>query len=154
MGKQIVVKKIENGVVLDHLPACSGIRVIEFLSKKVGKNRIILLQNTSSNKIGHKDVVKLEDVILNERDLQTISLFAPSATISIIKNSEVVDKSQVTRPELVKNLLRCPNTSCISNDELEARFIYTRFKLGKTGYVCYFCDAAISFDEISQAIVD
>jgi aspartate carbamoyltransferase regulatory subunit len=73
--------------------------------------------NVPSKKLGSKakDIVKIEDRELNSDEVDKIALIAPNATINIIRNYEVVQKSSVELHDKIENIVKCPNLNCISN---------------------------------------
>lgn len=135
-----MVNRLKNGIVIDHVVSGKGIHIITLLAEKTAGHRVILLQHAESRKMGTKDLIKLEDVKLEDTDLQFISLFAPNATVNFIENEEVVRKHSVKAPEMVSGLIRCPNARCITNDPGEAEFLVSRLKRVKTGYICDYCE--------------
>jgi len=51
------------------------------------------LMNVQSKKLGKKDIVKIEGVHLDPKEIAPkISSFAPKATVNLIKNSKVLNK--------------------------------------------------------------
>ncbi len=52
-----------------------------------------MLLNVASEKLGKKDVVKIENKVVSEEEASKIALIAPDATLNIIKNWKVVEKN-------------------------------------------------------------
>jgi aspartate carbamoyltransferase regulatory subunit len=86
------VGKIAYGTVIDHITAGKGPMVIEAL--RLGRDRTSsMLMNVQSSKLGKKDVVKIEGVHLDAKEVAAkISRFAPKATVNLIENSRVLKK--------------------------------------------------------------
>jgi len=61
MSEELLVSKIENGTVIDHIPAGRALTVLRILgiSGKEGL-RVALVMNVESKKLGKKDIVKIE----------------------------------------------------------------------------------------------
>ena len=87
------IKDIENGTVIDHIPAGKAVKVLEALGQK--KDIILAAINVSSTKMGQKDVLKFENRFLAADELKKIKPIAPAATINTIKGTKVVEKKKV-----------------------------------------------------------
>ena len=114
--EKMIVSKINNGIVVDHVTSGNGVHISLLLKSKLKDHRIVILQNANSGRMGKKDLIKMENVKLDNQDLRLISLFAPKATINFVEGGEVARKEQVERPEVVEGLIQCPNARCITND--------------------------------------
>jgi aspartate carbamoyltransferase, regulatory subunit len=111
-----------------------------------------------SSSLGRKGIIKIEEKILEEKELNNISLLAPNVTINIIEDYKVIEKAKLDRLDKVIELMKCDNPKCISNHEnIETKFI--RVKEGsensnennleeKTKYKCFYCEKIILEDEI------
>jgi len=92
----IKIGKIQNGTVIDHITAGKGTKVIEALNLAGSDKIVSMLMNVQSKKLGKKDVVKIEGVHLDPKEIaRKISPFAPKATVSLIKNSKVSTKVKI-----------------------------------------------------------
>jgi aspartate carbamoyltransferase regulatory subunit len=148
--KELLVRKIENGTVIDHIPSGKGLKVVEIL--KVGESQngsVIVLINAPSKKLGRKDVVKIENRELTKEETNKIALIAPNATINIIKDWEVVEKRKVSLPEILEGIIKCPNSNCItnSNEPITTKFVVEKkipLKLR-----CWYCERVFSENEIT-----
>jgi aspartate carbamoyltransferase regulatory subunit len=90
------IENIENGTVIDHISAGKGTKVIEALDLPRSDRIVSMLMNVPSKKLGKKDIVKIEGVQLDPKSVASkISSFAPKATINVIKNSKVLNKSRL-----------------------------------------------------------
>ena len=77
----------------------------------------------------------------NEVDM--ISLVAPSASIIIIKDTEVIKKMKVSLPKTVKELVKCGNPNCITNSKEPKEPVVTEFIVEKKPDIrlrCLYCD--------------
>ena len=94
--RELKVKPIVNGTVIDHIEAGQALNVLKILGiSGHTKNVVSLLMNVPSGAMGAKDVVKVEDLELGPDEVDTIALIAPRATINIIRNYEVMKKFRV-----------------------------------------------------------
>ena len=141
---ELRVSKIEDGTVIDHVPGGQALNVLAILGIDGTRGESVSVgMNVSSNRLGKKDIVKVEDRELSQDEVDVLSLIAPEATINIVRDYEVVEKLRVERPELVKGVLRCPNRNCITNaDEPVA----SRFDVVDSGVRCSYCSTIIRED--------
>lgn len=124
--KELRVKPILNGTVIDHIEAGQALNVLKILGIS-GRTKAVVsvLMNVPSGAMGAKDVVKVEDRELEPEEVDTIALIAPRATINIIRNYEVIKKFRVEMPRTVVGVIRCGNPNCISNsnEPVGSRFL-------------------------------
>lgn len=141
----LVVEKIENGTVIDHIPAGAGLKVLEILKIGGTNYKVALLMNVPSRRLGKKDIVKIAEKQLDEREVNKIALVAQSATLNIIRNGEVVEKSEVRIPKSLVGVSRCPNPKCITNGEkMETRFSQE----DKDRFRCGYCEMLFEAKEL------
>ncbi len=118
--KKLLVSAIEMGTVIDHVPSRESLKIIKLLNIDQIENRITIGVNLLSQKLGKKDLIKIENIQLSQKDAQLIGLFAPSASINLIENYKVVKKYKNKLPETIYSILVCPNSLCITNFEKTA----------------------------------
>ena len=139
--RELRVSKIRNGTVIDHVTGGHALNVLSILgidgSEGLG---VSVVMNVPSDRLGRKDVVKVEDRELSQSEVDVISLIAPEASINIIREFEVVQKNRVDRPENVVGLLSCPNRNCITN---ENEPVETDFTVVEEGVRCTYCGTII-----------
>ncbi len=133
---------IEEGTVIDHIPSPLALKVLQILGLSDDGIMSIGL-NFPSQKLGRKDLIKIENMYLKEEDTNKIALIAPTATINIIKNSELVEKRKITCPDNIIDIMRCPNPMCITNhEEINTEFdISSRAPLSAR---CYYCEREVA----------
>ena len=141
---ELRVSKIRNGTVIDHVEGGQALNVLAILgidgSEGLG---VSVGMNVPSDRLGRKDLVKVEGRELSQSEVDVLSLIAPEATINIIREFEVVEKNRVTRPDRVVGVLSCPNRNCITNaDEPVA----TRFEVVADGVRCDYCATVLRSD--------
>ncbi len=138
---ELRVSKIENGTVIDHIPGGQALNVLTILEiDGTSGEEVSIGMNVPSDKLGEKDIVKIEGRELNQTEVDVLSLIAPAATINIIRAFEVAEKHHVTRPETVRGVLSCPNTNCITtaNEPVESRF-----DVLEDGVRCAYCGTIV-----------
>ena len=137
--KQLSVSAIENGTVIDHIPAHSLFNVINILGLDHCTNQITFGTNLDSKRLGKKAIVKIADKYCENADINNISLVAPSAKLNIIKGYEVVEKKEVELPSVVEGIIKCVNPKCITNnDRVKQKF--TIESKEEVSLRCYYCE--------------
>lgn len=140
----LIISALQNGTVIDHITPGEGFTVLRILGIGSGSHETVTLaSNVSSSHSGRKDIIKIANRELNEEEVDKIALVAPDATISIIRNAEVVKKTVVSVPEMITGVIRCPNPNCITNSREPAE---TKFVLHHRGFRCAYCDSIITHD--------
>lgn len=137
--KELQVRAIENGTVIDHIPDNQLFKVIKVLGLHKVENTITFGRGYESGKDGKKAIVKISDKFLVDEDISKLAMVAPAAKINIIKNYEVVEKKHVIVPTEVRGIARCMNPMCITNHEE----IPTRFKVVNKENIslkCHYCE--------------
>ncbi|BFH74507.1 aspartate carbamoyltransferase regulatory subunit [Sulfurisphaera javensis] len=150
--RELIVSKIKNGTVIDHIPAGRALAVLRILKITEGY-RIALVMNVESKKMGKKDIVKIENKEVDEKEANLITLIAPTATINIIRDYEVVEKKKLKVPEVVKGLLKCTNLTCITNNDIEAVSEFRKISEKPLKMKCVYCDTVIDENEILKQIL-
>lgn len=148
------VYAIDDGVVIDHIPARRALQVLEILGvHQHGKNTepskaiVTLGMNMESSKLGRKDVVKIERKELSKAELNKIALIAPEATVNIIRDTQITEKFQIAIPALLENIIQCPNQNCVTNHEpTKTKFI--TLATAPLYVKCYFCERVVEQENI------
>ncbi len=121
IGKEEKIKKIKNGTVIDHIEGGKAFSVLKILNIDENYKGIVsVVINAESEKHGKKDIVKVEGRTLTKDETNKISLLSARATVNVIADSKVVKKYGVEVPNLIINLLKCPNPECITNSEIQS----------------------------------
>lgn len=130
------IDSIENGYVIDHIPAGRAMRVYEILNLSKLDCQVAIITNAKSKKNKSKDIIQINDLI--DLDLDVISYIAPDATVNVIRDSVRVEKKTLTPPKQLVNVIKCPNPHCICNNEN----IDHIFKLTDANptYRCIYCE--------------
>ena len=138
---ELRVSKIENGTVIDHITAGQAVNVLAILGiDGTSGEEVSVGMNVPSDRLGRKDVVKVEGRELSQDEVDVLSLIAPAATINIIREFEVAEKHRVSRPTEVTGVLSCPNANCITT---ENEPVDSRFEVLEEGVRCTYCDTII-----------
>ncbi|MFB6138267.1 MAG: aspartate carbamoyltransferase regulatory subunit [Halobacteriaceae archaeon] len=141
---ELRVSKIRNGTVIDHVPGGQSLNVLAILGiDGAGGETVSLGMNVPSDRLGRKDVVKVEGRELSQDEVDVLSLIAPDATINIIRDYEVADKHRLARPGRVSGVLACPNRHCITNADEP---VDASFEVLEDGVRCEYCETIIRED--------
>jgi aspartate carbamoyltransferase regulatory subunit len=141
------VSKIDEGTVIDHITPDTVFKVVEVLKLSSHPDLVSIATNLPSKKMGKKALIKIEKRFLTEEEVNKISVFAPDATVSIIKHLAVKEKGRVQIPEAIENVIKCSNPSCITNHEQVA----TKFLVVEKDplrVVCKYCERPMVQSEI------
>ncbi|MCH9626739.1 MAG: Aspartate carbamoyltransferase regulatory chain [Chlamydiales bacterium] len=146
MSTTLSVAAIQKGTVIDHIPAGQGMRIVRLLKLDSQHHQVTLGLNLPSKTMGYKDLIKVEGREITESEAQQIAIFAPKATLNIIRDFELTKKFAVSLPKKVEKVLRCPNEKCITNHEQTK----TRFSVDKpvrgVQLTCYYCQKSFAHD--------
>ena len=116
--EQLLVRRIKDGTVIDHIDNGKALTVLKALNI-TGKEgyTVTIAINVPSDKLGRKDIIKVENRFLEKEDTDKLALLAPNATINIISNYKVKEKRKVELPDEFVGIVRCLNRNCISNSD-------------------------------------
>ena len=110
------VSKIKDGTVIDHISGGYALDVAKILGVTGHERQVVTIAiNVPSKRLRVKDIVKIEGRALSRQEVNRIALIAPKATINIVRNYEVVEKLEVQLPQVIEDIVKCVNPSCISN---------------------------------------
>ena len=143
--RELRVRPIENGTVIDHITAGQSLNVLRILGIPDLSEDVVSVVINASSAHGKKDVVKIENRELKVREVDKISLIAPNAVINIIRDFDVFDKKHVIIPEHAEGVVRCINPNCISNssEPVTSKFTVTSAG-GRILLRCEYCERVIS----------
>ena len=136
---QLVVAAIENGTVIDHIPAEKTYQVVNLLQLEKMETPVTIGYNLPSKKIGKKGIIKVANKYFTDEEINRLSVVAPNIGLSIIKDYEIVEKKTVKTPDTLKGIVKCNNPKCITNNEPMQTLFHTVDKV--LGIVrCHYCD--------------
>ncbi|WP_290598006.1 MULTISPECIES: aspartate carbamoyltransferase regulatory subunit [unclassified Archaeoglobus] len=144
--KELVVSKIREGTVIDHINAGKALLVLKILGIDAGTNLTVsMAMNVPSSKMGKKDILKVEGMYISEEKLNKIALISPNATINLVRDYEIERKFKVRPPEVVEGVLKCPNLMCVSNAEREPvrSIFYVKIEENEVSARCHYCGRKI-----------
>ena len=132
------IDSIQNGIVIDHITAGKGMEIYNLLKLQKLDCSVALLMNASSNKMGKKDIIKInEDIHI---DMDALGYVDPNATVVVIRDSKVVEKRRLSLPKKLTNVLKCKNPRCITTTEQELPHVFLLTDPEKHVYRCLYCE--------------
>lgn len=150
--KFLAVAAIEEGTVIDHIPAGQALKIVEFLGLSEHDQQVSIGINLPSERTGRKDIIKVESRFLTPEEANMVAVFAPNATLSLIHGFEVSSKMTVEVPSRIVGMYRCPNPRCISNhEEVPSRF-WVREKKPVIVLQCHFCQRQVTGREARRGL--
>lgn len=145
--KELQVKALKNGTVIDHIPPELLFKVVSLLQLDRAKNRVTIGNNLNSKKMDKKGIIKISDRYYADEEISRIALIAPSAKINVIREYEVVEKKVLSPPDSFTGIVKCPNPKCITNNEP----MKTRFEVVCKNPIllkCQYCEREIQQEDI------
>ncbi len=132
------INSIEKGIVIDHIKAGYGITVFNYLHLDKADYNVALICNAYSQKMGKKDIIKINNVIDINYDF--LGLIDPNATVNIIEDGKTVKKVKLEVPEKVTNIIKCKNPRCVTSVEHYFDHVFHLVNKEKRSYRCEYCD--------------
>ena len=135
----MIIGKIEDGIVLDHIKAGEGMTLYKILGLDSLDCQVALIKNAESKKMGRKDIIKVECPV-DQLDLNIVGFIDPNITINVIEHGEIVEKKALGLPKEIRNVIKCKNPRCITSIEqgLDQVFILTDPE--RAVYRCKYCE--------------
>lgn len=140
----MLVNSIERGIVIDHITAGLGNRIIDLLDLDLSAHTVAFIMNATSSKHGKKDIVKVENVSAEDINIDILGLVEPNATVNVIENGKIVRKIALTVPEKVKNIIKCKNPRCVTSIEAGIPHIFHLVDAETGEYRCEYCDEIVA----------
>jgi aspartate carbamoyltransferase regulatory subunit len=137
--RELKVTAIENGTVIDHIPANNVFKVIRILNLENNRHQVLFGDNLESHKYGTKGIIKVSNTFFAPDEINKIALVAPTATLIVIRNFKVTEKTKVEVPDQIRNIVKCFNPGCITNHE----HINTHFRVidkAELKLQCQYCE--------------
>jgi aspartate carbamoyltransferase regulatory subunit len=145
----LIVRRIKDGTVIDHVEGGKGLKVLEALGID-GKdgNVITIALNVPSGKFSKKDIIKVENRYLQDYDTNKLAIISPTATINIIKDYKLTEKRRVSLPNKIEKIFRCSNPDCITNSKEDIDSVME--VVDKTGRVlrCKYCTRILDVNQL------
>ena len=136
----MIIGKIENGIVLDHIKAGHCMELYKILGlDKVNDCQVALIKNAESEKMGRKDIIKIDKRM--DINLDAIGYVDPGITINFIENGKLAKRTHIDPPEKIVDVIRCKNPRCITTVEQEIPHIFRLTDKANGIYRCIYCES-------------
>jgi len=147
--KERIVAAIENGTVIDHIPASKTYEVANILKLHELDTPVTIGQNYISKKLGRKGIIKVEDKFFTDAEISQLSVVAHKVVLSIIRDYEVVEKKTVNLPDELIGIVKCNNPKCITNNEPMNTYFTVVDKLDPHPQIrCRYCDKSQNINKV------
>ena len=133
------IDSIINGIVIDHITAGKGMEIYNLLNLAKLPCMVALINNASSEKMGRKDIIKIDAAI--ELDTDALGFVDPGVTVSIIVDGKTVEKKKLDLPMELEGVLHCKNPRCITSTEQELAPVFKLTDRSKREYRCIYCES-------------
>ncbi|MBE6046023.1 MAG: aspartate carbamoyltransferase regulatory subunit [Clostridiales bacterium] len=135
----MIIGKIEDGIVLDHIKAGQGMRLYGILNLDKLDCEVALIQNAPSVKMGRKDILKIDKLI--NLNIDAVGYVDPGITVNIIKNGKLAKRSHIDLPEEIVDIVKCKNPRCITTIEQELPHVFRLTDRENRVYRCKYCES-------------
>ncbi len=133
------VGSISEGFVLDHIQAGKSMDIYKYLNLDKLDCCVAIIKNAKSNKMGKKDIMKIECPI-DFMDLDVLAFLDHNITINIIKDQKIVEKKALHLPKQIRNVIHCRNPRCITSIEQGLEHVFILTDEEKEIYRCKYCE--------------
>lgn len=140
----LTINSVKKGIVIDHIKAGLGIKLFNHLGLDKAKFSVALIMNVKSEKLGRKDIIKIENVI--DLDYTVLGLIDPNITIDVIENEQIREKIKLKLPQRVENIIKCKNPRCITSAEQYIPHVFNLIDEENCEYKCEYCDEICTFE--------
>lgn len=134
------ISGLSEGIVLDHIKAGKSLDIYYQLGLNKLDSQIAIIKNAHSQKMGRKDIIKVEGDVLDRIDLDVLGYIDHSITVNIIRDSKIVEKRVLRLPKQITNVIHCKNPRCITSIEQELPHIFYLSDSEREIYRCRYCD--------------
>lgn len=146
---ELMVRRIKEGTVLDHIDEGKGLQVLNALRIDGRDGSLITIAlNVPSGKFKKKDIIKIENKFLKDDDTNKLAVIAPKATINIIKDYKLVEKRRVALPNEIDRIFRCSNPDCITNSTEHIESVMDVIEKEKRVLKCRYCSRVLDVNKL------
>ena len=135
----MIIGKIEDGIVLDHIKAGSGMRLYDVLNLDKLECEVALIQNAPSGKMGRKDILKIDKLI--DLNIDAVGFVDPGITVNIIEGGKLAKRKHLALPTEIVDVIKCKNPRCITTIEQELPQVFRLTDAVNKVYRCKYCES-------------
>jgi len=132
------IDPIKNGIVIDHIKPGHALKIYEFLNLEELDSSVAIIKNTSSGRMGKKDIIKIDSII--NVDLNALGFIDPDITIDVIIEGVLKEKYHPEFPEKIVDVVKCHNPRCITSTEQELPQVFLLTDRENRVYRCKYCE--------------
>lgn len=144
---ELEVSAIQNGTVIDHIPADVTFKIVQILDLYNHPGAITIGTNLESKTLGKKGIIKVADRFITDEEIGRLSVVAPYVTLNIIRNYAIVEKKYVQYPKQIIGVVKCSNPKCVTNHQPIPTKMEV-FDMAKKSLKCVYCERVMKQDEI------
>ncbi len=144
MNKEMQVAAIEQGTVIDHIPADKVFKVVTLLHLDECGSAVTIGYNLKSKLMGRKGIIKVADKFFTDGEIAQLAVVCQHLTLCTIRNYEIVEKKRISLPEELVGIVKCNNPKCITNNEP----MRTRFHVSGRVLTCHYCNTAVELGDV------
>ena len=135
----MIIGKIEDGIVLDHIKAGQGMRLYNILGLDKLECEVALIQNAPSQKHGRKDILKIDKLI--DMNIDAVGFVDPGITVNIIEGGKLAKRKHLELPTEIVDVIKCKNPRCITTIEQELPQVFRLTDAVNKVYRCKYCES-------------
>ena len=135
----MIIGKIEDGIVLDHIKAGQGMRLYNILGLDKLDCEVALIQNAPSQKHGRKDILKIDKLI--DLNIDAVGFVDPGITVNIIEGGKLAKRKHLELPTEILDVIKCKNPRCITTIEQELPQVFRLTDAVNKVYRCKYCES-------------
>lgn len=135
----MTIDAIKNGYVIDHIKAGRSMELYNYLALDDMECTVAIIKNVPSDKIGKKDIIKIDDTI--DIDLDVLGYIDPGITVNIVKDGVITGKHHLQLPERISGVIKCKNPRCITSTEQELPQVFKLTDRENRVYRCIYCES-------------
>ena len=150
--KELKVKSIKNGTVIDHIRQNRAANILNMLNLPDDETPVMVAINVESSHMGKKDIIKIEGRELSEEEVDKLVLLAPQASVNIIRDYEIVNKFNLQLSEKIVDVVKCSNPNCISNSNEPLEDIFYVQSKEPIILRCHYCERTMDYEDIEEQI--
>lgn len=147
---ELKVKSIRNGTVIDHIKKNRALNTLSMLNLPDDETSIMVAINVESPDMERKDIIKIEGRELSQEEVDKLVLLAPKATVNIIRDYEIVKKSQLKLNDDIHDVVKCSNPNCITNSNEPIENIFHVESKEPILLKCRYCERNMDYDDIES----
>ena len=145
----LIVRRIKDGTVIDHINEGKGLKVLEALDIDGRRGNVITIAlNMPSGKLKKKDMIKVEGRFLEDDDTNKLAVIAPSSTVNIIKDYKLVEKRHLSLPNEIDRIFQCSNPDCITNSTEHIESVMDVIDKEAMILKCKYCGRVLDVNQI------